>query len=122
MGAMVYGENEQELFLGREVTRSQSVSEKTAQKIDVEVRKLIDNNYGRAKKILVEHMDQLHLLADALIEYETLESSEIDDVMAGKKLHRAERREPFKKPPEDPSAEAPDVDSHVPSKEAGQES
>ncbi|MDQ6987937.1 MAG: ATP-dependent zinc metalloprotease FtsH [Mariprofundaceae bacterium] len=122
LGAMVYGENEQELFLGREVTRSQNVSEKTAQQIDVEVRKLIDSNYGRAKDILEEHMDQLHLLAEALIEYETLESGEIDDVMAGKKLHRSERREPVKKPPEGPSAEAPDVDSHVPTKEASQES
>ncbi|MDX8392506.1 MAG: ATP-dependent zinc metalloprotease FtsH [Mariprofundaceae bacterium] len=122
LGAMVYGENEQELFLGREVTRSQSVSEQTAQLIDIEVRKLIDDNYNRAKKILEDHMDQLHLLADALIEYETLEGSEIDDVMAGKKLHRAERREPVKKPPEGPSAEAPDVDAHTPPEEAGQES
>jgi cell division protease FtsH len=119
LGPMVYGEKEQELFLGREVTRSQNVSEHTAQQIDVQVRKLIDANYARARKILEEHMDQLHLLAEALIEYETLEGHEIDDVMAGKKLHRAERRQP-KEPPENPSASAPETGAHVPTKEAGQ--
>ena len=121
LGPMVYGENEQELFLGREVARTHNVSESTAQKIDTEVRKLIDKNYARARKILEEHMDQLHLLAEALIEYETLEGDEIDDVMAGKKLHRSERREASKKPPENPSAPAPDVEAHVPPREAGQE-
>jgi len=121
LGAMVYGENQQEVFLGHEVARSQNISEHTAQQIDVQVRKLIDDNYARAKKILEDHMDQLHLLAKALIEFETLEDGEIDDVMAGKPLHRAERREPAKKPPENPSADAPDVDAHVPPKEAEQQ-
>jgi len=121
LGPMVYGEKEQELFLGREVTRTQNVSEQTAQKIDVQVRKLIDGNYARAKKILEEHMDQLHLLAEALIEFETLDGPEIDDVMAGKALHRAEPRQ-AKKPPQDPSASAPETGAHVPPKEAEQHS
>jgi len=122
LGAMVYGENQQEIFLGHEVARSQNISEQTAQLIDVQVRKLIDDNYARAKKILEEHMDQLHLLAKALIEFETLEDGQIDDVMAGKPFQRTERREVPKKPPQDSSTAAPDVDSHVPPKEAGQES
>lgn len=122
LGPMVYGEKEQELFLGREVTKTQNVSEKTSQQIDIEVRKLIDRNYARAKKILEDHMDQLHLLADALIEFETLEDKEIDQVLAGKPLHRSERKKTKKpKPPEQPSASAPETDGHVASKGAGQE-
>ncbi len=122
LGPMVYGEKEAELFLGREVTRTQNISEKTSQKIDVEVRKLIDTNYARAKKILEDHMDELHLLAKALIEFETLEDDEIDQVMAGKKLHRSEGKSTKKaKPPEHPSASAPETGEHVHSKGAGQE-
>jgi len=105
LGPMVYGEREQELFLGREVTRSQNISEKTAQSIDVEVRALIDGNYERARSILVEHMDQLHLLAEALIEYETLEGDEIDRVIAGLKLQREENNR--QAPPSNPSAPEP---------------
>jgi len=122
LGPMVYGEKEAELFLGREVTRTQNISEKTSQQIDIEVRKLIDKNYARAKKILEDHMDQLHFLANALIEYETLEDKEIDQVMAGKKLVRTEKKDKKKpKPPEHPSASAPETGGHVPSKGAGQE-
>jgi len=122
LGPMVYGEKEAELFLGREVTRTQNISEKTSQVIDIEVRKLIDKNYARAKKILEDHMDELHLLANALIEYETLDTDEIDQVIAGKKLHRTEKKDTKKtKPPEHPSASAPETDGHIHSKGAGQE-
>jgi len=122
LGPMVYGEREAELFLGREVTRTQNISEKTSQVIDAEVRKLIDKNYARARQILEEHMDQLHLLAHALVEFETLEDEEIDQVIAGKKLDRSARKQRHKpKPPEHPSASAPDTDEHAPPKGAGQE-
>jgi len=121
MGPMVYGEREHEPFLGREITRQTNISEQTAQRIDVQVRKLIDSNYERAKGILEEHMDQLHLLAEALIEFETLDGEQIDDVMAGKTVHRDERREANKKPPQDSSAEAPESGAHAPHEEAGQQ-
>ena len=122
LGPMVYGEKEAELFLGREVTKTQNISEKTSQQIDIEVRKLIDTNYARARKILEDHMDQLHLLAKALIEFETLEDKEIDQVIAGKKLHRTEKKRTKKtRPPEHPSASASETDGHVHSKGAGQE-
>jgi len=121
LGPMVYGEREHEPFLGREITRQTNISEETARKIDMVVRKMVDDNYNRAKDILVEHMDQLHLLAQALIEYETLDGPEIDDVMAGKALHRSEPRQP-KKPPQDPSAADSEADTHVPTEEAGQQS
>jgi len=107
LGAMVYGERDQEVFLGREITRHQNISEKTAQVIDAEVRKLIDDNYNRAKKILEDHMDQLHNIANALIKYETLEGNEIDLVMQGKELHRDESSgggKPQAKKPAEPEA------------------
>ena len=122
LGPMVYGEREHEPFLGREITRQTNISEETARKIDGVVRKMVDANYNRAKDILVEHMDQLHMLAQALIEYETLDGQEIDDVMAGKSLHRTERQKADKAPPADPSAAAPETDTQVPGEEAGQHS
>jgi len=127
LGPMVYGEREAELFLGREVTRTQNLSEKTAQMIDAEVRRIIDRNYNRAKKILEEHMDQLHMLAEALIEFETLEDEEIDLVLAGKKLDRTRKENRHKpKPPEHPTAPAPETEAALPAKsgqgrEAGQQ-
>ena len=122
MGPMVYGERDEEIFLGREVTRHQNVSEDTARAIDGEVRRLIDTNYARAKKILTDHMDQLHYLAEALIEYETLEDDEIDQIMAGKKLHREVPPEKPHAPPPSPSATAPTTPVKVDGKEASQES
>ncbi|HXH64324.1 MAG TPA: ATP-dependent zinc metalloprotease FtsH [Mariprofundaceae bacterium] len=122
MGPMVYGDREEEIFLGREVTRHQNISEDTARSIDTEVRRLIDTNYARAKKILTDHMDELHHLAEALIEYETLEDDEIDQVMAGKKLHREVPPEKPRTPP--PSASAPASTKppvEIKGKEAGQE-
>jgi len=108
MGPMVYGEREHEPFLGREITRQTNISEETARKIDIVVRKLIEENYDRAKNILEEHMDQLHLLAKALIKYETLDTTDIDRVMAGKEplLIKEIETKPSssKKPPEEPSA------------------
>jgi len=107
LGPMVYGEREHEPFLGREITRQTNISEETARKIDAVVRKLIEDNYDRAKQILVKHMDQLHRLAKALIKYETLDTTDIDRVMAGKEpLLIKEYEEPpksSKKPPEEPA-------------------
>jgi len=108
LGPMVYGEREHEPFLGREITRQTNISEETARKIDAVVRKLIEDNYGRAKSILEEHMDQLHLLAKALIKYETLDTTDIDRAMEGKAPLLIKEAEippsSGKKPPEEPSA------------------
>jgi len=124
LGPMVYGEREEEVFLGREITRRQNVSEDTAQKIDAEIHKLIDDNYQRAKQILTSQIDRLHLLANALIEYETLDTHEIDLVLAGKKLDRSPHLKKTKKtpPPDKPTASAPSAKTrkaHT-AKEAGQ--
>ena len=81
MGPIAYQENEEEVFLGRSVARTQNVSEETAKKIDAEVRKIVDTGYGRAKKILTEKLDDLHKLSKALLEYETLNGDEIRDLI-----------------------------------------
>lgn len=86
MGPLVYGENENEVFLGRSVTESKSVSDATAEAIDEEVRRLIDQSYAEAQKILEDNMDKLHAMANALIQYETIGEKQIEEIMAGKKV------------------------------------
>jgi len=81
LGPMEYGENEQEIFLGRSVARHQHMSEETAKKVDIEIKKIIDQGYQKAKKILTEKIDDLHKLAKALILYETLTGDEIMDLL-----------------------------------------
>ena len=107
LGTMVYGEREHEPFLGREITRQTNISEETARKIDSVVRKIIEDNYGRAKHILEKYMDQLHSLAKALIKYETLDTTDIDRAMEGKEplLIKEYEKPPSsrKTPPEEPS-------------------
>ena len=81
LGPVAYGENEEEVFLGRSVARSQHMSEETAKKVDAEIRKLVDKGYERAKKVLNEKIEDLHKLAKALLTYETLTGSEIEDLI-----------------------------------------
>ena len=82
LGPLSYGENEDEVFLGRSITRQQHMSEDTARKVDIEVKKIVDVGYQRAKKILTEKLDDLHKLAKALIVYETLSGEEIKDIVS----------------------------------------
>ena len=81
LGPLTYGENEDEVFLGRSITRQQHMSEETAKKVDSEIKKIVDAGYKRAKKILTEKIDDLHKLAKALILYETLTGDEIMDLI-----------------------------------------
>ena len=81
LGPVEYGENQEEVFLGRSVTQTQSVSEAVAQKIDKEIRKLVDEGYNQAKEILTTKIDDLHKIAKALITYETLTGEEIKDLI-----------------------------------------
>jgi len=86
LGPLLYSEDEGEVFLGRSAaSQAKSFSSDTAIAIDVEVRKIIDECYGRATKILEEHRDQLDLMKDALMEYETIDADMIDDIMKGEK-------------------------------------
>ncbi len=86
LGPLSYGEEEGDIFLGRSVTQTKSVSEGTARKIDEEIRSFIDRNYERAEKILKDNMDILHSMADALMEWETIDRLQIDDLMNRKKV------------------------------------
>jgi cell division protease FtsH len=84
LGPLSYGEDEQEVFLGHSVTQHKNVSDDTAHVIDEEIRSFIERNYQRAKQILTEKVDTLHVMADALIKYETIDADQIKDIMAGK--------------------------------------
>ena len=84
MGPLAYGEEDGEVFLGHSVTQHKSVSDDTANSIDLEIRRIIDTNYERAKNLLVENMDKLHIMAKALMKYETIDKEQIDDIMEGK--------------------------------------
>jgi len=86
LGPLAYGEEEGEVFLGRSVTTHKNVSDDTAHAIDEEIRAFIDRNYERAEKILNENMDKLHVMAEALIKYETIDKEQISDIMAGKSV------------------------------------
>ena len=98
LGPLKYDEDDDQPFLGRSASsRSLAVSEETARKIDEEVRVIIDDCYGRAKSLLETHSDKLHAMADALMEYETLNSDQINDIMEGMPP----------RPPEDPSNRRP---------------
>ena len=90
LGPLEYQEDEGEVFLGRAVTQRKQVSDDTARLIDHEVRAIIDRNYERAREILTSNLDKLHAMAQALIQYETIGSEQIDDVMAGRAVRAAE--------------------------------
>jgi cell division protease FtsH len=91
LGPLTYSEDDGEVFLGRSVTQHKQVSDVTSHTIDEEVRKIIDRNYARAKSILEQHESHLHVMAKALMKYETIDGPQIRDIMEG--------REP--RPPED---------------------
>jgi cell division protease FtsH len=81
LGTVAYGENQEEVFLGHSVARSQNISEETARIIDAEVKRLVTEGWDEARKILTEKADDLEKLAQALLEYETLSGQEIKDLL-----------------------------------------
>ncbi len=84
LGTMVYGENDGEVFLGRSVTTHKNVSEATMQKVDEEIRRIIDQQYALARGLIEANRDKVEAMAKALLEYETLDADQLDDIMAGK--------------------------------------
>jgi cell division protease FtsH len=83
LGPMVYGENEGEVFLGRSVTTHKNISETTMQKVDAEIRRILDQQYAVATKILTEGRDKVEAMTAALLEWETIDADQIADIMAG---------------------------------------
>jgi len=84
LGTMVYAENEGEVFLGRSVTRHTNVSEETMRKVDAEIRRIIDEQYGLARKLIEENRDKIEAMTKALLELETIDAEQIKDIMEGR--------------------------------------
>jgi len=84
LGPVVYAENEGEVFLGRSVTKTTHVSEATMQKVDSEIRSIIDGQYSVARNLIESNQDKMHAMANALLEWETIDAEQIDDIMSGR--------------------------------------
>jgi cell division protease FtsH len=84
LGPMVYGEDEGEVFLGRSITTHKNVSEATMQSVDAEIRRIIDQQYALARKLLEDNRAKVEVMAKALLEWETIDSDQISDIMAGR--------------------------------------
>ncbi|MCX7273298.1 MAG: ATP-dependent zinc metalloprotease FtsH [Burkholderiales bacterium] len=84
MGPMVYAENEGEVFLGRSITKTTNVSEDTMRKVDIEIRKIIDEQYSVARRILEENRDKVEAMTTALLEWETIDADQIEDIVRGR--------------------------------------
>jgi cell division protease FtsH len=102
LGPMVYADNEGEVFLGRSVTKTTNMSEQTMRSVDTEIRRIIDEQYARARKLIEDNQDKMHAMAKALLEWETIDSDQLDDIMAGKQPHA----------PKDWTPRIPPVDSN----------
>jgi cell division protease FtsH len=113
LGTMVYGENEGEVFLGRSITTHKNVSEATMQQVDAEIRRIIDQQYGLARRLIEENRDKVEAMTQALLEWETLDADQINDIMAGKPPREPKRPVPPAGTPADnspgaaPNAAAP---------------
>jgi len=84
MGPMVYGENEGEVFIGRSITTHQNISNETMQKVDSEIRRIIDQQYALARGLLEGNRDKVEAMAKALLEWETLDAEQVEDIMSGR--------------------------------------
>jgi len=91
MGPLSYGEKEEHIFLGREIDKHTGYSEQTSQKIDAEVRKIIDVSYEKARKLILENRDKLNAIAEALIEFEVIDGDEVNALINGEKIRVDEK-------------------------------
>ncbi len=117
LGPLMYGANQEEVFLGHSVAQQKNVSDATAQLIDQEVRRFVEEGEETARKILTEHNEQLHRIAKGLLEYETLSGDEIKILMEGGDIHRPEDDDPTID--QGPGSTVPEADGH---KKSGPES
>ncbi|WP_306253066.1 ATP-dependent zinc metalloprotease FtsH [Parvularcula sp. IMCC14364] len=112
LGFVAYGDNQDEVFLGHSVSRTQNVSEETARKIDLEIKRLVDEGFNTAKKIMTERREEWERLAEGLLEYETLTGEEIQKLLNGEKIIREDLDETPSDPPSSvPTAGAPTGDA-----------
>jgi len=106
LGTMVYAENEGEVFLGRSVTTHKNISEATMQQVDAEIRRIIDQQYALARRLIEENRDKIEVMAKALLEWETLDADQIDDIMTGNPP-RPPKPAPVAQPAQPPQDAAP---------------
>ena len=102
LGPMVYGENEGEVFLGRSITTHKNVSEVTMQKVDQEIRRIIDEQYALARRLIEDNSDKVEAMAKALLEWETLDSDQLNDIMEGKAPREPKPKQSSTTPPPPP--------------------
>ncbi len=104
LGPLLYGEPTQEVFLGHSVTQHKNMSDRTAQMVDEEIRRIVDESYSKARSILSENIDQLHALANALLEFETLSGEDINRLLRGEPILRDDDRDSYTSaPPRQPT-------------------
>src|SRR6185295_15389502 len=104
LGPMIYGENEGEIFLGRSVTVHKNVSEITMQKVDAEIRRIIDEQYAVAREIIEDSRDKIEAMVKALMEWETIDADQIKDIMDGR-TPRPPKPTQAPSPPRDPGSQ-----------------
>ncbi len=116
LGPMVYGENEGEVFLGRSVTTHKNISEATMQKVDNEIRRIIDQQYALARHLIETHRDKIEAMTHALLEWETIDADQINDIMAGKSPRppKPSQSTQTPQPPKDQTPTAPAVAPDTP--------
>ncbi len=120
LGVMVYAENEGEVFLGRSVTKTTHISEKTMQAVDAEIRRILDEQYNRARTLIEEHKTEMHRMAKALLDWETIDGEQIDEILAGKEPHppktpeTGSARPKAAEPRRDEEAREPDAEAAKP--------
>jgi len=117
LGTMVYAENEGEVFLGRSVTTHKNISEATMQQVDAEIRRIIDQQYALARRLIEENRDKIEVMAKALLEWETLDADQIDDIMTGNPP-RPPKPAPAAQAPQPPQDTAPTAPATTPTQPA----
>ena len=110
LGMVLYGEGDEYVFLGKELAQGKTYSEQTAQEIDAEVRRLVDEGYQRASKLITENRDKLELIANALLEYETLDGKQVEEIVRTGKFSPPEEPPKDANPPSGANASTPTTD------------
>ena len=111
LGPMVYGEEEGEIFLGRQVTTHRNVSEATMQKVDAEIRRIIDQQYALARRLIEENREKIEAMTQALLEWETLDADQINDIVEGRPPRPPKQ---VASPPPQPKDDAPGAEPNAP--------
>jgi cell division protease FtsH len=119
LGPMVYAENEGEVFLGRSITKTTNMSEETMRKVDSEIRKIIDEQYSVARKIIEDNREKIEAMTKALLDWETIDAEQIEDIIAGRAPRPPQARGPSQ-PGTPPTSPTPGVAPNVPAAPAAQ--